>query len=448
MITNLPTVHELEQQLPSDALLQADATRHTRIGWWIVLMGFGGLLLWALLAPLDQGVPMSGTITVAGNKKSVQHQSGGTVQTIFVKEGDAVKAGQPLVQMNAVQARANAAVIRVQYHTARAAEARLLAERDAQPSVIFSPDTEAARSDPRVASTISVQQQLFYSRRSALQAEVSALNEGIAGIEAHTAGLTEARKGKQEQFRLLQAQLDGMRELAQGGFVPRNRLLELERTHVQLSSSMSEDWGNIARGLRQASELKLRRIHRQQEFQKEVRAQLADIQKEADALKSQLEGLDYELKNSVVRSPVDGMVADLNIFTEGGVVAPGFRMMDVVPQSEPLIVEGQIPVHLVDSIHIGLPVELILSAFNQNTTPRIPGTVVQVSADRLVDQKTGASYFRMFAEVTDAGRIEINKLPVRPGMPVELFVKTGERTLANYLMRPVRDNLKMSLTEE
>ena len=103
MITNLPTVHELEQQLPSDALLQADATRHTRIGWWIVLMGFGGLLLWALLAPLDQGVPMSGTITVAGNKKSVQHQSGGTVQTIFVKEGDAVKAGQPLVQMNAVQ---------------------------------------------------------------------------------------------------------------------------------------------------------------------------------------------------------------------------------------------------------------------------------------------------------------------------------------------------------
>ena len=265
---------------------------------------------------------------------------------------------------------------------------------------------------------------------------------------AHTAGLTEARKGKQEQFRLLQAQLDGMRELAQGGFVPRNRLLELERTHVQLSSSMSEDWGNIARGLRQASELKLRRIHRQQEFQKEVRTQLADIQKEADALKSQLEGLDYELENSVVRSPVDGMVADLNIFTEGGVVAPGFRMMDVVPLSEPLIVEGQIPVHLIDSVHIGLPVELILSAFNKNTTPRIPGAVVQVSADRLVDQKTGTPYFRMFAEVTDAGRIEINKLPVRPGMPVELFVKTGERTLANYLMRPIRDNLKMSLTEE
>ena len=448
MNTDTPLVHELVQNLPNDALLQDDAKRHTRIGWWIVLVGFGGLLLWACLAPLDQGVPMSGTITVAGNKKAVQHQAGGTVQTIFVQEGDSVKAGQPLVQMNAVQARANAAVIRVQYYTARATEARLLAERDGKPSVTFPAETEVARSDPRVASTMSVQQQLFASRRSALQAEMSALNEGIAGIEAHTAGLKAAREGKQEQFRLLQEQLDGMRELAQGGFIPRNRLLELERTYAQLASSMSEDWGNIARGLRQASELKLRRIHRQQEFQKEVREQLADVQKEADALKNQLESLDYELENSVVRAPVDGTVADLNIFTEGGVVAPGFRMMDVVPQSEPLIVEGQIPVHLIDSVNIGLPVELIFSAFNQNTTPRIPGTVVQVSADRLVDQKTGVPYFRMFAEITAEGRVAMSKLPVRPGMPIELFVKTGERTLANYLMRPIRDNIKMSLTEE
>lgn len=431
-----------------DVLLSTDATRHTRIGWWIVLLGIGGFLLWALLAPLDKGVPMSGTVTVAGNKKSVQHQSGGTVQTILVKEGDTVKIGQPLVQMNSVQARANAAVIRVQYYTARATEARLLAERDAKSLVSFSPDTDAARSEPHVASTMSVQQQLFSSRRFALQAEMSALNEGIAGIEAHTEGLKEARTGKQDQFRFLKEQLDGMRELARDGFVPRNRLLELERTYAQLSSSMSEDLGNIARGQRQASELKLRRMHRQQEFQKEVRTHLADVQKEADALRSQLESLDYELANSIVKAPVDGTVADLNIFTEGGVVSPGFRLMDIVPQSEPLIVEGQIPVHLIDSVHRGLPVELIFSSFNQNTTPRIPGVVTQVSADRLIDEKTGVPYFRMFAEVTVEGRAEMAKLPVRPGMPVELFVKTGERTLANYLIRPIQDNFKMALTEE
>lgn len=430
------------------ASLPKDENYHTRIGWWIILIGIGGFLLWALLAPLDKGVPVTGTVTVSGNKKSVQHQSGGTVQSILVKEGETVKSGQSLVRMNAVQARANAAVVRVQYYTALATEARLLAERDAQSTVAFPFEADAARSDPRVSSIIAVQQQLFSSRRFALQTEMSALTEGIAGIEAHTAGLQQARTSKQDQLNLLKEQLNGMRELAQEGFVPRNRFLELQRTYAQLSSSMSEDLGNISRGLRQASELKLRKMHVQQEFQKEVRTQLADVQKETDALRNQLESLDYELANSEVKSPVDGVVVNLNIFTEGGVIPPGFRMMDVVPQAEPLIVEGQVPVHLIDSVYAGLPVELIFSAFNQNTTPRIAGTVAQVSADRFMDEKTGIPYFRMFAEVTADGRVEMEKLPVRPGMPVDLFVKTGERTFANYLIRPIRDNFKIALTEE
>ncbi|MDM0025406.1 HlyD family type I secretion periplasmic adaptor subunit [Variovorax saccharolyticus] len=445
---NPPPVPDADIGLTDEGSLRTDAARHTRLGWWIVLAGVGGFLLWALLAPLDKGVPMSGTVTVAGNKKAVQHQTGGTVQTILVKEGDSVTAGQPLVHMNSVQARSNAAVTRVQYYTARSTEARLLAERDGRAAVVFPADAEAARSDPRVAAILSVQQQLFSSRRSSLQAELSALDENIAGIEAHTAGLREARVGKQEQMKFLKEQLDGMRELAREGYVPRNRLLELERTWAQLSSSLSEDLGNIAKGQRQTSELRLRRLHRQQEFQKEVRTHLAEVQKEADALRSQLENLDHELANAVVRAPVDGTVADLSIFTQGGVVSPGFRMMDIVPQGEPLIVEGHVPVHLIDSVRRDLPVELIFSAFNQNTTPRIPGVVTQVSADRLMDEKTGLPYYRMHAELTPEGRIEISKLPVRPGMPVELFVKTGERTLANYLTRPIRDNLKMALTEE
>jgi len=431
-----------------EAALRTSSAWHTRVGWLIVLAGVGGFLLWSLLAPLDKGVPMSGTVTVAGNKKAVQHQSGGTVESIRVKEGDSVRAGQPLVYMNAVQARSNAAVTRVQHYTARGTEARLLAERDGLPSIVFPPDIEAARAEPRVVAIMAVQQQLFTARRAALRAELSALDENIAGIDAHTAGLREARATKQEQMKLLAEQLQGMRDLARDGYVPRNRQLELERTYSQLLSSMSEDLGTIARGQRQISELRLRRLHRQQEFQKEVRTQLADVQKEADALRSQLDSLDYELANAVVRAPVDGTVAALSIFTEGGVVSPGFRMMDIVPLGEPLVVEGQIPVHLIDSVQQGLPVELIFSSFNQNTTPRIPGVVTQVSADRLVEEKSGTPYYRMQAEVTPEGRAEMDKLAVRPGMPVELFVKTGERTLANYLLRPIQDNMKMALTEE
>jgi protease secretion system membrane fusion protein len=425
-----------------------DTSRALRMGWWLVLAGLGGFLAWALTAPLDRGVPMSGTVTVSGNKKAVQHKDGGTVQTILVKEGDVVRAGQPLVLMDSVQARTNAAAIRVQFHTARSTEARLLAERDSLATIEFPQDVLSARTEPRVAATLAVQQQLFSARRAWLEAEISALDENIAGIQSHTAGLRDAQSSKKEQMTMLREQVAGMQELARDGYVPRNRLLELQRTQVQLSASMSEDLGTISRAQRQVSELRLRRLHRMQEFQKEVRTELAQVQKDAETLRNQLEALDWELASAVVRAPADGVVVDMAIFTQGGVVSPGFRMMDVVPQEEPLVVEGQVPVHLIDSVQKGLPVELIFSAFNQNTTPRIPAVVAQVSADRLVDTQTNNPYYRLVAELTPEGKAMLRDLPVRPGMPVELFVKTGERTLANYLMRPLSDHMQMALTEE
>ncbi|MGI9217149.1 MAG: HlyD family type I secretion periplasmic adaptor subunit [Hydrogenophaga sp.] len=428
--------------------LKTDARSHARLGWWIVLAGIGGFLLWASLAPLDQGVPMGGTVTVAGNKKAVQHLSGGTVEAILVKEGDTVKEGQTLVRMNGVQANANAEVARVQLFTTRCTEARLQAERDGLSAIVFPPDVLAARSDPRVAEAMALQEQLWNARQSALRSELAAIDENMAGLQAFYAGLEQSREGKQQQMRLLKEQVDSMRDLARDGFVPRNRLLDLERGLSQIVVAIADDTGSLGRTQRQIGELKLRRLQRQQDYQKEVRTLLADTQKEAGALKSRLEALDYELANALVKSPVDGVVADVNVFTEGGVVAPGLRMMDILPSGERLIVEGQIPVHLIDSVHPDLPVELIFSAFNHNTTPRVPALVTQVSPDRLVDEKTGVPYYRLRAEVTPAGQHMLADLQVRAGMPVELFVKTGERTLMNYLLRPLRDHIKMALTEE
>ena len=428
--------------------VKTDASSHARLGWWLVLVGLGSFLIWAFFAPLDKGVPMGGTVTVAGNKKAVQHLTGGTVEEIFVKEGDTVTAGQALVRMNSVQARANAEITRIQFLAARITEARLLAERDGRPSLVFPPDIQASGSDPRVATTLAVQKQLFESRQGALRSDLAATEQNIFGLNAYAAGVEESRQGKLLQLRLLQQQIDGMRDLAKDGYMPRNRLLELERNYAQIEASIAEDTGNLGRNQSQVSELRLRALLRQQDYQKEVRTQLTEIQQQVDALRSRLEGLDYELNNAEVKAPVSGMVADVSIFTEGGVVSPGFRMMDIVPLDEPLVVEGQVPVHLIDSVHPKLPVELIFSAFNQNTTPRIPGIVTQVSPDRLVDEQTGMPYYRMRAEVTPEGRKLLADLQVRPGMPVELFVRTGERTLMNYLLRPLRDNFRMSMTEE
>ena len=428
--------------------IQTSATFHTRLGWWIVLAGVGGFFVWAALAPLDKGVPLSGTVTVASNKKAVQHPTGGTVDAILVKEGDVVKAGDVLIRMNAVQATANAEMTRVQYFTARTTEARLTAERDGKSTLIFPPELESVRSDPRVASNIEMQQHLFSSRRLAIQSELAALDENVAGLVQQNAGLAESRDGKKQQLQFLKEQLDGMRDLAREGYVARNRLLELERTYAQLSTAISEDISNIGRGLRQISEFRMRRLQRQQEYQKEVRTQLSETQKEANSLANRLSGLDYDLGNVQVRSPVDGTVVAMNVFTHGGVIAPGFRMMDIVPSQDALVVDGQLPVHLIDKVHPNLKVELIFSAFNQNLTPHVPGIVTHVSADRLVDEKSGQPYYMVKAKVAPEGVRMIAHLQIRPGMPVDLFVKTGERTMLNYLVKPVTDHLKLAMTEE
>jgi membrane fusion protein, protease secretion system len=448
MTPNLQGATSVAPRLEPLPTVKTDVAAPVRLGWWIVLVGCALFLFWGFVAPLDQGVPMSGVITVAGNKKSVQHLSGGTIQKILVKEGDLVKAGQPLVEIDGTVSRSNAETTRIQYFTARSAEARLIAERDSLSDIRFPSIAADLQADPRIAGATDTQRQLFTARRGALRSELAAVDENLAGLQAQNAGLISARDGKQRQLSLLREQAQNMRNLARDGYAPRNRWLELERNLAQLEADILEDTGNLTRGQRQMAELKLRRVQRQQDFQKDVRDQLAKVQSESEALRSRLEGLDHEVINNLVKAPVDGVVADVAVFTDGGVVGPGFRMMDIVPLDEPFVVEGQIPIHLVDSVSPGLPVELIFSAFNRSTTPRIPATVTQVSPDRLVDDASKMPYYRMRAEISPEGRREMAKLPVRAGMPVELFVKTGERSLMNYLMRPLRDHVRSSMVEE
>lgn len=445
MNTNVTDVSSRSEVLSE---VNTNSKLHTRLGWWIIIAGLGGFIAWAIYAPLDKGVPMSGTVAVATSKKAIQHLTGGTVEDILVKEGAIVKAGDVLVRMNSVQAKVNAETARIQYSTARATEARLSAERDGKSTLTFSAELKDAMNDPRVASTMSLQQQLFSSRQSAIRSELSAFDENIAGLMLQKKGLEESREGKKQQLTFLKEQLDGIRDLSKDGYVARNRLLELERTYAQLNTAITEDTNNIGRSLSQISEIKLRKLQRTQEYQKEVRSQLSDVQREADGLANRLTGLEFDLNNALVKAPVDGTVVGMNIFTNGGVIGPGFRMMDVVPSDDPLIVEGQLPVHLIDKVHPNLKVELIFTAFNQNQTPHIPGIVTNVSADRLIDEKSGVPYYSVKAKVAPEGMKLISNLQIRPGMPVDLFVKTGERTMMNYLLKPILDHLKMSMTEE
>ncbi len=448
LLTNKSAVQEVTAHDVTEINLATDSTKHSRLGWIIVLLGVGGFLLWASFAPLDKGVPVSGTVAVATSRKAVQHQAGGTVDEILVKEGDIVKAGQVLVKMNSVTAKSVAEIAHVQLDTARATEARLLAERDGLHSVTFPKALEARKSDPRIANNITSQQQLFSARQNSLKNELGAFEENITGLKSNLQGLEESMLGKKQQLVFLKEQLDGMRDLAKDGYVARNRLLDLERTYTQVNSGISEDLGNIGRARAQISEITLRRLQRQQDYQKEVRTQLSDVQKEAEALDNRVEALDYDLDNVLVKAPVDGTVVGMNVFTKGAVVNPGFKLMEIVPSEDALIVEGEIPVNLIDKVHVGLKAELVFSAFNQNQTPHIPGEVTQVSADRFVNERTGQPYYKLRAKVAPEGMKLISHLQIRPGMPAEVFVKTGERTMMSYLLKPVFDRAKTSMTEE
>ncbi len=428
--------------------VNTDAAGYSRIGWLIVWVGVIGSITWATLAPLDKGVPVSGTVVVSSNRKAVQHSTGGIVTDILVKEGEKVKQGQLLLRLNDIRNKAEAEISRTQYFSARANEARLVAERDGKDSVLFPKELEEEKKDPRVAGNMSLQIQLFHSRRSAMQSEMAAAEENIAGLKSQLRGVEESRENKKVQKKIVTEQVDSMRELAREGYVARSRLLDLERTMAQLNGAIAEDTGNIGRTKRQISEIELRIGQRRQEFQRDVRTQLNDVKKEADLLVERLVSQNFDQANLDVKAPVDGIVVGMTVFTKGGVVGSGAVLMEIVPGADELVIEGQIPVHLIDKVHAGLPVDLTFPAFNLNVTPNIPGVVVNVSPDRFTDERNGAPFYKMKAKVTKDGVKLLAENKVISGMPVDMFIKTGERTMMNYLLKPLLDRVGTSLTEE
>lgn len=437
----------LRKEGPLADVLPLDERRYSRMGGWLLAVGFGGFLLWAGLAPLDKGVAVSGNVVVAGNRQAVQHPSGGVVQSLLVRDGDQVEAGQVLIRMDATQIRAQRESLFVQHLGAVASSARLEAERDGLAAIAF-PPAIASADDPRVDSTLALQRQLLASRRAALRLELDGLQESIAGSQAVLEGLRAAKAHKDEQRSSMQAQLQGLRELAREGYVARNRLLENERLYAQLNGDISEDLGNIGRTQRQILELRLRAAQRGEEYQQDVRQQLADSRLKVEELGSRLSAADFELAHSEVRAPAAGTVVGLDVFTEGGVISPGQMLMEIVPQDAPLLVDARAPVELVDKLQPGLDVELLFVAFNQSRTPRVNGKVTLVSADRLLDEKTDQPYYRLRVQVDEDGLRQLQGQQIRPGMPVEAFVRTGERSLLNYLFKPLTDRTHMALVEE
>lgn len=431
------------------AQVDMDDRRPARWGVGLVLAGFGGFLVWALVAPLDAGVVANATVNVTNARKTVQHLTGGTVSAILVREGDKVRAGQELARLDPTQAIAEQGALSSQYIVAKTVEDRLVAERDGADTVTFNSELlERFGGDPRLMEAVALQQRLFQTRRKALLGEISILHENLNGAEEQLKGLRQVQGTRARQASLLGQELEGVRSLAAEGYIPRNRMLELERSASELNGALAQNVADIGRTRNQIAELKLRILQREQDFQKEVESQLTDIQRETTSLAERLRSVDYQVDNTVIRSPIDGIVLGLNIATVGGVIQPGAPIMDVVPDKEPLQVDAQVPVQAIDKMVPGLPVDIAFPAFNHAQTPNIPGRVLTVAADRLVDEASKQPYYLAQVEVTAEGMKLLGPNNIRAGMPATVTIKTGERSLMSYLMKPLLSRVGNAFKEQ
>ncbi len=425
-----------------------DMGRTARIGLWALGLGFGGFLLWAGLAPLDEGVPGAGAVTIDTKSKAVQHLTGGIVKEVLVKEGDRVKEGQLLVRLDAAVARANFEAARQRYLGLSAMQSRLMAEQRGDAKIAFGSEVQEASQDPQIRQVMLTQEQLFVSRRTALRADLQAMDESIQGQEGLIQAYESMLINRKNQQGMIAEELKNTSELVKEGYAPRNRQLELQRMVAEVGSGIAELQGNTIRAKRSISEVRQRAISRQQEYRKEVESQLADVGREVRGDLEKFNATRDDLTRIEIKSPADGQVVGLAFQTVGGVIGPGQKLMDVVPEGQALLIEARVAPHLIDRVHQGLPVDVRFSSFAHTPQLVVEGNVVSISADLLVDQHTGAGYYLARIGVTADGYKKLGKRQLQPGMPAEVIFRTGERSMLTYLLSPLTKRLAASMKEE
>lgn len=426
----------------------ANSAAAARLGLWVLGLGLGGFLLWAGLAPLDEGVPTQGMVTIDTKSKTVQHLSGGIVKAVLVREGEVVKQDQPLIELDAAVAKANHEAVRQRYLGLRAMQGRLMAEQTGQPGIEFHPDLLAAKSDPLMAAQMATQQDLLRARRAALAAEMGAVDENIRGLKSTIDTYASIAQSRKTQLRLLEQELSQTRPLVADGYAPRNRLLELERTQADLQAALFDLQGQSVRAQQSIAELTQRKLARQQDYRKEVESQMAEVSREVQSDAQKLLAVADDLARTVVKSPADGQVVGLAVHAAGAVVQPGMKLMMVVPADAPLMLETRIEPHLIDKVRPDLVTDVRFSSFSHSPHLVVEGRVDSVSQDLLIDQVTGAGYYLARVVITENGFKTLGKRQMQPGMPAEVIIKTGERSLLTYLLSPLTRRLAGALKEE
>ena len=415
------------------------------IGMLIVFVAFGLFGTWSVVAPLGSAALAPGVVTVQTYRKTVQHLEGGIVKELHARDGDVVKAGDPLIVLDDTQVRAEYGMITSQLIAAQAMEARLRAERDDLLQIDFSGMLES--NSQRAREAREGETQVFNARRGSRLGEVSVLEKRISQLHEQIRGLESMISTKRSLEKSYQGEIGELTELLAEGFVDKQRLLDQQRRLDMLRTEIADHGSQITKTKLQISETELQIVQLNKDFSADVVAQLAETQTRVFDLQERLSALEERLRRIVIRAPDDGMIIGMKVHTIGGVVSPATPLLDIVPSVSDLVVEAQVSPVDIDRVSPGKTADIRFSAFG-SATPVMEGVVIHVSGDRLINEQTGMPYYLARVSLTEKGTKTLGSLKLQPGMPAEVLINTGDRTLFQYIMQPITDAVARSLIED
>tara|TARA_B100001142_G_scaffold313038_1_gene349127 strand:- start:407 stop:1729 length:1323 start_codon:yes stop_codon:yes gene_type:complete len=425
---------------------ESDLNTHKRFGilLFVALFGFGGI--WASTAPIDGAALAPGLVIVRSYSKVVQHLEGGIINDIFVENGERVEQGEPILDLDSTQSLASLEIANSEFMALRALEVRLIAERDAQESVDY-PD-EFIALGIRAEAEAAAQIEIFNARRSAIEGSVEVLEQRIEQLRSQIVGLQALKDSKDELAKSYQEELEDIRALLDQGFADKNRSRALERNVASFRGESAELLASISSTEVQIGETQLQIIQQEIEFQNNVVTELSSVQTNVGAVVERVAALEDIVSRTIVRAPESGLVNGLQVHTIGGVISPGMRIVDVVPQEEDLIIEAQVAPIDIDRVEVGQQATIRFSSFGMGTVPTMFGKVINISADSLINESTQIPYYLARVEVSPSSLDSLGDLVLMPGMPADVFIATGERTLLEYLMKPFSNAIARGFRED
>jgi HlyD family secretion protein len=422
--------------------------RNVLAGLTVFVILAGGVGGWAGTTELSGALIASGQIEVDSNVKKVQHPTGGVVGELRVREGQRVRAGDIVLRLDQTVTRANLAIITKGLDELWARKARLAAERDGADAVVFPPQLEDRKTEPDVAEILANETKLFELRRTSRTGQKAQLRQQITQLDEEIIGMTAQQRAKKREVELITRELQGVRELYKNNLVQINRLTQLEREATRVDGEQAQLIAAVAQARGKIAEIELKIIQIDQDLSSEVAKEMREVDAKIGEFVERKIAAEDQLQRVDVRAPQDGTVFQLAVHTVGGVVAPGETIMLIVPDTDSLTVEAKVRPQDIDQVQLEQKAILRFPAFNRATTPEIEGEVSRIAADVTSDQRTGLSYYLVRISIPPRQLARLDERKLIPGMPVECFIQTGERTVISYLLKPLRDQLMRTFREK